>query len=173
MGLRLAALLCASLAPAVYLLWRSREARSKRARLPPGPKGYPIIGNYYDLPAEGSHLQYSEWKKSHGDLIFLSILGRNILVCISRETVMDILHKRGANSADRSRMPILERRCGLGWAIFTWKYDGEIHDRRKMVFQSINKDTMPHNEQHMHKEALDLARRILATPERFLFLIDR
>jgi hypothetical protein len=44
-----------------------------------------------------------------GDLIFLSILGRNILVCNSRETVMDILHKRGANSADRPRMPILER----------------------------------------------------------------
>jgi hypothetical protein len=65
-GTRLAALLCASLAPAVYLLWRSREARSKRGRLPPGPKGYPIIGNYYDLPAEGSHLQYSEWKKSYG-----------------------------------------------------------------------------------------------------------
>ncbi|KAJ7864575.1 cytochrome P450 [Mycena olivaceomarginata] len=170
---RLAALLCASLALAVYLLWRIKEARSKRARLPPGPKGYPIIGNYYDLPAEGSHLQYSEWKKSYGDLIFLSILGRNILVCNSRETVLDILHKRGANSADRPRMPILERWCGFGWAILTWKYDGEIHDRRKMIFQSMNKDTMPHYEQYMHKEALDLARRILATPERFLFLIDR
>ncbi|KAF7351726.1 Cytochrome P450 [Mycena sanguinolenta] len=70
-------------------------------------------------------------------------------------------------------MPILERWCGRGWAIFTWKYDGEIHDRRKMVFQSINKDTMPHYEQHMHKEALDLARRILATPERVPSLIDR
>ncbi|KAJ7824971.1 cytochrome P450 [Mycena olivaceomarginata] len=170
---RLAALLCGSLALAVYLLWRIKEARSKRTRLPPGPKGYPIIGNYYDLPAEGSHLQYSEWKKSYGDLIFLSILGRNILVCNSRETVMDILHKRGANSADRPRMPILERWCGFGWAMFTWKYGSEIHDRRKMVFQSINKDTMPHYEQYMHKEALDLARRILATPERFLFLIDR
>jgi hypothetical protein len=42
-----------------------------------------------------------------------------------------------------------------------------------MIFQSMNKDTMPHYEQYMHKEALDLARRILATPERFLFLIDR
>ncbi|KAJ7719464.1 cytochrome P450, partial [Mycena olivaceomarginata] len=150
---RLAALLCASFAFAVYLLWRIKEARSKRARLPPGPKGYPIIGNYYDLPAEGSHLQYSEWKKSYGDLILLSILGRNILVY--------------------PRMPILERWCGFGWAILTWKYDGEIHDRRKMIFQSMNKDTMPHYEQYMHKEALDLARRILATPERFLFLIDR
>ncbi|KAJ6450900.1 cytochrome P450 [Mycena sanguinolenta] len=145
-----------------------KEALSTRARLPPGPIGYPIIGNYYDLPAEGSHLQYSEWKKTYGDLIFLSILGRNILVCNSRETVMDMLHKRGANSSDRPRMPILERWCGLGWAIFTWKYDGEVHDRRKMIFQSINKDTMPHYQQYMHKEALDLARRILATPERFL-----
>jgi hypothetical protein len=42
-----------------------------------------------------------------------------------------------------------------------------------MVFQSANKDTMPHYEQYMHKEALDLACRILATPEKFLFLIDR
>ncbi|KAF8198880.1 cytochrome P450 [Mycena galopus ATCC 62051] len=170
----LAALLCASLAPAVYFLWRNREARSNRAHLPPGPKGYPILGNYYDLPAEDSHLQYSEWRKSYGDLIFLSILGRNILVCNSLETTMDILHKRGANSSDRPRMPILERWCGLDWAIFTWKYDGEIHDRRKMIFQSINKDTMPHYEQHMHKEALDLVRRILATPERNLatFLVQ-
>ncbi|KAF8198883.1 cytochrome P450 [Mycena galopus ATCC 62051] len=71
-------------------------------------------------------------------------------------------------------MPILERWCGLDWAIFTWKYDGEIHDRRKMIFQSINKDTMPHYEQHMHKKALDLVRRILPTPERILskFLVQ-
>ncbi|KAF7372559.1 Cytochrome P450 [Mycena venus] len=106
-GTRLAALLCTSLAPAIYFGVGGKLV-PKRTRLPPGPRGYPIIGNYYDLPAEGSHLQYSEWKKSCGDVIFLSILGRNILVCNSRETVMDILHKRGANSADRPRMPIFE-----------------------------------------------------------------
>ena len=45
--------------------WRSRS------RLPPGPKGYPIIGNLLDLPPTHIWEKFGEWGKQYGGLSFL------------------------------------------------------------------------------------------------------
>ena len=37
--------------------------------LPPGPKGYPIIGNLFDVPVHKSWLAYDEWRKTYGKLL--------------------------------------------------------------------------------------------------------
>ena len=40
--------------------------------LPPGPKGYPIIGNLLDLPINHQWLVYDEWKKTYGKCIIIN-----------------------------------------------------------------------------------------------------
>jgi hypothetical protein len=34
--------------------------------LPPGPKGYPLIGNLFDMPVDKAWIVYDEWRKTYG-----------------------------------------------------------------------------------------------------------
>lgn len=71
---------------AVFLI--SRVAKRKYpAPLPPGPKGYPIIGNMLDMPASYPWRTFTEWGTKFGESTSLhSILtcGRVMLMHRSR-----------------------------------------------------------------------------------------
>ena len=45
-----------------------RFARGRRSDLPPGPKGYPIVGNIFDLPPTHLWEKFSEFGKQYGAL---------------------------------------------------------------------------------------------------------
>lgn len=45
--------------------WRTR------ARLPPGPKGYPIVGNLFDLPPTHLWEKFGAWSGQYGVFSFL------------------------------------------------------------------------------------------------------
>ena len=49
--------------------WQLKKGRSnpKGLPLPPGPKGYPLIGNLFDLPVDRAWLVYEEWSKIYGE----------------------------------------------------------------------------------------------------------
>ena len=46
--------------------------------LPPGPKGYPLIGNFFDMPAQKSWVIYDEWRKTYGKPFTVSGLSPKI-----------------------------------------------------------------------------------------------
>ena len=47
-----------------------------RPPLPPGPKGYPIIGNLFDLPPNHAWEKFGELGKQYGSLPFPRTLAR-------------------------------------------------------------------------------------------------
>ncbi|KAJ8697465.1 hypothetical protein PTI98_004269 [Pleurotus ostreatus] len=69
---------------------------------PPGPRGYPIIGNLLDMPSELQWEKYSEWSKKYGsDIIYLNVLGNSIVVLNSYKAVNDLLSVRSSLYSDR------------------------------------------------------------------------
>lgn len=57
------------LAPFVLLLVTfliTRSYTQKRHAYPPGPPGFPIIGNMLQLPTNKHWLQYDRWTKQYG-----------------------------------------------------------------------------------------------------------
>ena len=55
-------------------LKKGRDGNPNRLPLPPGPKGYPLIGNLFDMPADKPWVVYDEWRKTYGktSIIYVS-----------------------------------------------------------------------------------------------------
>ncbi|KAJ3572125.1 hypothetical protein NP233_g3289 [Leucocoprinus birnbaumii] len=85
--------------------------------LPPGPKGLPIVGNVFDIPLNQPWLVYDDWIKTYGDMVYLNILGKGILILGSMERINDIFEKRGNNYSDRPPMPMIKDLMGWDFAL--------------------------------------------------------
>lgn len=57
-------------------LYRRRRARLP---LPPGPKGYPIVGNMFDMPSQLQWVKYLEWSKMYSKYVSL-ICSRELIL---------------------------------------------------------------------------------------------
>ena len=47
-------------------LKKGRDGNPNGLPLPPGPKGYPLIGNLFDMPIHKPWLVYDQWRKTYG-----------------------------------------------------------------------------------------------------------
>jgi hypothetical protein len=52
----------------LVVLCAVRYLESPYRKLPPGPRGYPIIGNLLDLRGEQCH-KFTEWRKTYGQFV--------------------------------------------------------------------------------------------------------
>jgi len=64
----------AVVAAVVALAVLRRQWTSTRLPYPPGPKGYPIIGNLFDFPKNPIWEEFARMAKDHGEQIILSRL---------------------------------------------------------------------------------------------------
>ncbi|KAG1907690.1 cytochrome P450 [Suillus fuscotomentosus] len=97
----------------VYLV--KQAFRKNPAPYPPGPPGWPLIGNVADMPHNRAWLTFAKWRKKYGDISHVEVLGRHITVLNSVEAAMALLDKKSAVYSDR---PVLT----MGGELVGWKY---------------------------------------------------
>ncbi len=88
---------------------------------PPGPKGYPIIGNLFDIPSVFIYKRFREMSRElsecpsyrdllpcsdesphvDSDIIHLQVFGFHLIACNSKGVADDLLDKRSSIYSDR------------------------------------------------------------------------
>jgi len=91
-----------SVLAATYSLRLFFKTRSRP--LPPGPTGYPLIGNAFGVPHHHAWATYADWAKQYGDVISYQSFGHTTIILNSLKSATELLDKRSANYSDRPRM---------------------------------------------------------------------
>lgn len=67
----------------------------RRPHYPPGPKGWPLVGNVTDMPRKEEWLTFTEWARAYGSLVYLDLLGQPVVIINSVELERELFDARG------------------------------------------------------------------------------
>ncbi|KZS91050.1 cytochrome P450 [Sistotremastrum niveocremeum HHB9708] len=114
---------------AVLLLLRYLRNR-RRLPLPPGPKGYPFIGNALEMPKSHEWHTYHEWGSRYGDVVHVSAFGQDVIILNSHEAAVDMMIKKSAICSDRPQFT-MGRLVGWDQAITLLQYNRTLKTMRR------------------------------------------
>jgi len=82
--------------------------RLSRPPYPPGPKGFPLIGNLRDIPTSDAWVSYAQWAREFdSSSINLKLPGAHLIVLNTTKAISDLFEKRSAIYSDRPRMTMI------------------------------------------------------------------
>lgn len=99
---------------AVVLLVAKLRSKPK-GKLPPGPKGLPLIGNIADLPPPGT-IESKHWlthKDKYGPISSVTALGQTIVLLHDHDLAIELLEKRANLYSERPQMVFAAKLCGF------------------------------------------------------------
>ncbi|KAJ7208999.1 hypothetical protein GGX14DRAFT_633191, partial [Mycena pura] len=78
---------------------------SQRSAKPPGPRGWPIIGNLFGVPTEFEWLHWATYKGIYGAVSYTTVFGKEIVILNTLGEGNDMLDKRSSIYSGRPMMP--------------------------------------------------------------------
>ncbi|KAH8104354.1 cytochrome P450 [Phellopilus nigrolimitatus] len=151
-----AALLC-------KILWTRSTSSSP---LPPGPKGSLFFGNLQEISSKYQWRTFSAWRKTFGDIIYMNVLGRPIVVLNKFEHAHELMDKQGAIYSDRPRMVFLGEMVKLRSVTFI-PYGDLWRRHRRLIQQYFNPRSVVSLRPHQVRSVHDLLEDLLQKPEDF------
>ncbi|KAK0236123.1 cytochrome P450 [Armillaria nabsnona] len=147
------------------LFYLSRNRR--RLPLPPGPKGFPLIGNLWDVPVEYPWVTYARWTATYGDVFYLDTPGNPTVVINSAQAADDLLEKRSGIYSDRPDFTMINL-TGWGFNLGLMRYSDWWRMHRRMFYQSFQpRAVLAYNPVQM-KAAPVLLQQLHKSPDAFV-----
>ncbi|TRM64773.1 cytochrome P450 [Schizophyllum amplum] len=113
-----------------------RRALPVARPLPPGPTGYPLLGNVFDMPKTRMWETFKEWGQKYGPIVSVTVLGQVIVVLDDPKVAEDLLGKRGQIYSDRPTMHMAEL-SGYDRALSNSHYGPRVREWRKLFARVI------------------------------------
>ncbi|KAE9386746.1 cytochrome P450 [Gymnopus androsaceus JB14] len=114
----------------------------RKTSLPPGPRGWPIIGNLLDVPLMHPWKVYDRWAKQYDSgILSLRIPGATLIILNDLNIVQDLFSKRALIYSDRAHPSVLNMMDVS--RLFVFQDYGEKWKHYRMVFKhqfEANKD---------------------------------
>ncbi|KAF5355923.1 hypothetical protein D9756_004149 [Leucocoprinus leucothites] len=146
----------------------SRELKRRTlGRTPPGPKGWPIVGNISDIPHSKSWLTYVEWRKIYGDIVYVEPFGSPTVILNNLEDIRELLDKRSAITASRPRMVMANELMGWDWDFVHMPHDDYWRRHRKVFHQYFQQKNIPNYYPTIRRSTANLLNQLAQSPSRF------
>ncbi|KAF9227072.1 cytochrome P450 [Gyrodon lividus] len=126
----------------VALYLTGRLLRKRRSHPPPpGPSGWPLIGNIFDLPRHRPWVAFAAMGRKYGPIISMRMLGTQYIILNSAKAVDDILEKRSSISSDRPHFTMGGDLVGWGKALIFEQYGERFRLHRKLFHRQMGSKT--------------------------------
>ncbi|KAF7028590.1 hypothetical protein CFC21_040483 [Triticum aestivum] len=126
----------------------------KRFRLPPGPSGAPIVGNWLQVGDDLNHRNLMGLAKRFGEVFLLRMGVRNLVVVSSPELAKEVLHTQGVEFGSRTRNVVFDIFTGKGQdMVFTVYGDHWRKMRRIMTVPFFTNKVVAQNRVGWEEEA--------------------
>ena len=118
--------------------------RQDKHNLPPGPKGFPILGNIQDLPTKKipKHNHWIKHNKEYSPITSVTIMGQTLVVIHNKIIANEILNKRARGSSSRPIMEFANNLYGISDFFALQPFDKTYRCWRKIAHQYLNTQTM-------------------------------
>jgi len=150
----------------LIVLYSAHYFASPYRKLPPGPRGYPIIGSLLELKKE-QWLKFATWRKEYGDLIYMKAAGQSIIVLNSHKVASDLLDRRSGIYSDRPRNIVAGEIMTGGLLFSLARYGDAWRQMRKASYEAFGKGFVKKFHATQTTEALLLASRMLDEPAKW------
>ncbi|KAI0640932.1 cytochrome P450 [Trametes meyenii] len=124
-----AAFVCLIAASALLL----RHYQWKAVPLPPGPSGWSIIGNIFDMPASHHWKHFARWARQYGDVMSLTLLGQPMIIVNSFKDAYELLEKRSAICSDRPHFIMAGDIVGWDQILVFQRYGQQFREYRRLL----------------------------------------
>ncbi|KAH8981689.1 cytochrome P450 [Lactarius hatsudake] len=148
----------------VFILWLiARRALRAFRNLPPGPKGLPIVGDVRHI-GDRDWLMSSQRRDEYGEMMYVSALGKGVLVINSARVAIDLLEKRSSIYSDR-RHYICAGDFSTKNLMFSLMPYGDLWRRfRRVAVEGFSKSAVKSFHPIQGREALMLALSLMKNP---------
>ncbi|KAG6902463.1 hypothetical protein C0995_016325 [Termitomyces sp. Mi166 len=149
----------------IFILRKILRHTQRSGSFPPGPKGYPLIGNVLDIPSKQEWETFSKWGEQYGRMCSITVLGQTMVILNSAKIANEMLEKKSSIYSDR---PVWEMAGNLvGWKndIALIPYGDRFRRCRRLLHDIIgNKASAQQFFYIQEVETHRFLRRVLANP---------
>ncbi|KAH7888503.1 cytochrome P450 [Phlebopus sp. FC_14] len=154
---------------------RSRSRRSLHVRrhlpLPPGPKPLPILGNALDVDRVTPWMTYMTWANEYGPLVYVRLLGKDVVIINSEEVAQSLLDRRSAIYSDRPPY-VTNKLLGLDYNSGFLPYGDEWRLHRRLFQQSFHRVAVQNMYPMLLRKARSLGEAFVKHPEEYLTYLN-
>jgi len=124
-----------------FYLWVTPNSfkDSRRKHLPPGPRGIPFLGNFFQLSdAETFRFKAQAWAKQYGDVFYTKMGGSDYIYLSSPTVVKELMDKKSAIYSSRPPAPLASDVASAGRRQLFMPYGPKYRVVRKIAHSLLN-----------------------------------
>ncbi|KLO09748.1 cytochrome P450 [Schizopora paradoxa] len=147
--------------------WFAQLRRRRIEPLPPGPPGYPLIGNTLDMLGSEIWETARKWGEVFGGIIYLKSFGKVIVIINSYDIAVDLLEGRPLNYSDRPHAVMLKDLQHWDWLFSMLQYGAEWRKKRAPMQKFFETANLARFEDARKTEIQKFLRALLRDPKNY------